>query len=95
MAKDADVSRQTIQQAKAAHAAGLGEQVRDGKHSKRAMEPGSIATNHEMAEAADVSVKTLNAFALQRQETTISILVNFYSKVNESISSDNTIKTET
>ncbi len=30
MAKDADVSRQTIQQAKAAHAAGLGDQVRDG-----------------------------------------------------------------
>lgn len=31
MAKDADVSERTIQQAKAAHAAGLGDQVRDGK----------------------------------------------------------------
>ncbi len=31
MAKDADVSERTIQQAKSAHTAGLGEQVRDGK----------------------------------------------------------------
>ena len=31
MAKDADVSVKTIQQAKVAHEAGLGEQVRDGK----------------------------------------------------------------
>ena len=33
--------------------------VQDNQHSMRAMEPSSIATNHEMAEAADVSVKTI------------------------------------
>ena len=42
MAKDAEVSERTIQQAKAAHVAGLGEAVRDGKIT--AEQAGGVST---------------------------------------------------